>query len=186
METPSTILPAHIEETIRAIAKLQAQHEREATPFERFVERLTAAIGRPGFLLLLLVAVAAWVLANIAAGRLGRLVIDPPPFNWLQDMLSLMALCVTVIILTTQRRADKLASHREQLTLELAILGEQKTAKVIQLLEELRRDNPLLVNRVDHEANAMARPADPEAVLNALVSTEPAEETEGEAEPHAA
>jgi hypothetical protein len=48
-----------------------------------------------------------------------------------------------------------------QMSLELAILSEQKLAKVIQLLEESRRDNPLLDNRVDASANAMAMPADP-------------------------
>jgi hypothetical protein len=52
--------------------------------------------------------------------------------------------------------------------LELAILSEQKTAKVIQLLEETRRDNPLIHNRVDQEAEAMAQPADPQSVLAAI------------------
>jgi uncharacterized membrane protein len=50
------------------------------------------------------------------------------------------------------RREYQLAQLREQLTLELAILSEQKTAKVIQLLEESRRDNPHIRNRVDQEA----------------------------------
>ena len=45
------------------------------------------------------------------------------------------------LILATQRRENQLAQLREQLNLELAILSEQKTAKVIQLLEESRRDN---------------------------------------------
>ena len=72
------------------------------------------------------------------------------------------------MILATQRREDQLAGHREQLTLELAILGEQKSAKIIQLLEEMRRDDPSLANRVDHEAAAMATPADPQAVLDAI------------------
>jgi hypothetical protein len=48
--------------------------------------------------------------------------------------------------------------------LELAILSEQKTAKVIHLLEESRRDNPLIRNRVDQEAEAMAQPADPQSI----------------------
>ena len=47
---------------------------------------------------------------------------------------------MVVLILATQRREYQLAQLREQLTLELAILSEQKTAKVIQLLEESRRD----------------------------------------------
>ncbi len=177
----NTILPAHIEETIRAIARLQSQHEREATPIERMIERLTAAIGRPRFLAILFLAVAAWALANLAARRFGLQPFDPPPFNWLQDLLTLMALSVTVIVLSNQRRADKLASHREQLTLELAILGEQKTAKVIELIEELRRESPMLSNRIDKEAAAMSKPADPEAVLTALKADPPPAEDEAEA-----
>jgi len=35
-------------------------------------------------------------------------------------------------------------------------------------LEEMRRDDPLVENRVDDDAEAMARPTDPGAVLNAI------------------
>ncbi len=75
---------------------------------------------------------------------------------------------MTVMILSTQRREDELAGHREQLTLQLAILGDQKAAKIIELLEELRRDHPSIHDRVDHDANAMSKPADPEAVFDAI------------------
>jgi len=47
-------------------------------------------------------------------------------------------------------------------------LGEQKTAKVIELLEEFRRDNPLIRNRVDQQAEDMTHPADPQRVLDAI------------------
>jgi uncharacterized membrane protein len=75
---------------------------------------------------------------------------------------------VTVLILTTQRRDDQLAGYREQLTLELAILGEQKSAKTIALLEEMRADSPHLRSRADSEAAAMAVAADPQTVLDAI------------------
>jgi uncharacterized membrane protein len=85
--------------------------------------------------------------------------------------VSLVLLYLVVVILATQRREYQLAQLREQLTLELAILSEQKTAKVIQLLEESRRDNPLIRDRVDQEADAMAQPADPQSVLDAIKET---------------
>ena len=78
---------------------------------------------------------------------------------------------MVVLILATQRREDQLGQRRELLLLELAILSEQKTAKVIQLLEEFRRDSPLIHNRVDQEAAAMAQPADPQSVLDAIKET---------------
>ena len=93
---------------------------------------------------------------------------DAPPFFWMQGAIALTALYMTLLILATQRREDELASRREQLTLELSILAEQKSAKIIELIEELRRDLPMLKNRVDQEANAMSVPADPQAVFAAI------------------
>jgi uncharacterized membrane protein len=53
----------------------------------------------------------------------------------------------------------------------VAILSEQKTAKVVALLEELRRDSPLVRDRVDELANIMARPVDPQSVIDAIKET---------------
>lgn len=170
MAEAASPIPAHIEETVQAITRLEAEHARRATPGERLMERMTALIGRPRFLVWIVAGAIGWALANAAALQLAHGAPDPPPFYWLQGVASLSAFCVTVIILTTQRRADGLASLRAQLTLELAILGEQKTAKVIDLLEEHRRDNPLIADRHDPEASDMAKPADPDAVLEAIVS----------------
>jgi uncharacterized membrane protein len=89
----------------------------------------------------------------------------------MQGAIGLSALYMTTLILITQRREDELAGHREQLTLELGILSEQKSAKIIALLEELRRDAPELRNRVDPQATAMSTPADPQEVLNAIKET---------------
>ena len=117
---------------------------------------------------MLTVIAASWISLNLLAAALGYRPIDPPPFPGLGLAVSLVSLYIVVLILATQRREYQLAQLREQLTLELAILSEQKTAKVIQLLEETRRDNPLIRNRVDQEAEAMAQPADPQSVLDAI------------------
>jgi hypothetical protein len=39
---------------------------------------------------------------------------------------------------------------------------------VIELLEEFRRDSPLIHNRVDRQADSMAQPADPQQMLDAI------------------
>lgn len=113
-------------------------------------------------------AIVAWVGGNILIGWAGFRPADPPPFSWLQGALSMGALYVAALILTTQRREDQLAGQREQLILELAILNDQKTSKIIELLEEARRDSPILTDRVDDEAHAMSMPADPHSVLEAI------------------
>jgi uncharacterized membrane protein len=172
MSDPAPILPAHIEDTIQAIARLQAEHRRNATPFQHAVERLTAFIGRTTFVGGLTVVLLLWVGINTFASQLHLPVIDAPPFNWLQGAAGVLALYITVLILSTQRRENELSELREQLNLELVITNEQKTAKVIQLLEELRRDMPQVLNRVDPEAAAMALPANPEVLLEAIKETQ--------------
>jgi uncharacterized membrane protein len=54
------------------------------------------------------------------------------------------------------------------MTLELSILSEQKAAKIIELIEELRHDSPQIRDRVDDEALAMATRSDPHAMLEAI------------------
>ena len=75
---------------------------------------------------------------------------------------------MVALILTSQRREDQLADDRAQLILELSISNDQKIAKIIQLLEESRRDNPAITDRIDDQAAAMATPADTDAVLSAI------------------
>ena len=127
-DLPPPILPIHIEETIRAIAKLQAEHHGSATPQQRAVHRLTDLLGRPLFLAILAVAVGGWIAANLISIACGRSPVDPPPFAWLNVAVSLVSLFMVVLILGAQRHEDQLTQHRELLTLELAILSEQKTA----------------------------------------------------------
>lgn len=102
------ILPAHIEDTVQSIASLHAEHYQQATPLQRLVDRVTVLVGRPSFVGLLTAGVVGWVLANLATAWLGHEPVDPPPFYWLQDIVGLMALYITVLILTTQRREDQL------------------------------------------------------------------------------
>ncbi len=168
MEELTPILPAHIEDTIRSIARLHAEHHQAATPVQRIVDRVTGLVGRPRFIGAFTVVTAIWIGANLLLPLTGHAAVDPPPFPWFDTLIGIGSLYIVLLILTTQRHADQLAQHREQLTLELAILNEQKTAKVIELLEEMRRDNPALRNRLDAEAAAMAVPADPQAVLDAI------------------
>lgn len=151
-----------------ATAQLHAEHKQETSALQQTVDRLTAFVGRPGFVAGLAVAIFGWIVANLLAGSLGYRPPDPPPFTWLQGAITTAALFVAALILTTQRRQDQLAGHRSQLTLELTILNDQKSAKIIELLEEVRRDNPAIADRIDHQAIAMSTPSDTLAVLGAI------------------
>jgi uncharacterized membrane protein len=172
IEEAGEAVPTHVEDTVEAIARFQATHEADASPHQRLIERVTRRAGRPAFIGLLTVLVVGWIAFNLGLAAFGRRPVDEPPFFWLQGAVTLTALYMTVLILTTQRREDKLAGLRDQLTLELSILSEQKSAKIIGLLEELRRDDPNISDRPDEHADALSTPADPNAVLDALKDTQ--------------
>lgn len=161
-------LPPHIEETVRSVAELQEKHDGEATAFQRAAARTTMFLGSPRFFTALTLLVALWITINILALSFHITPFDKPPFAWLQSAINLAALYMTILIFSTQQRDEKIGAHRERLTLQLAMINEQKSAKIIQLLEDLRRDSPFVRNRVDAKADAMATPADAHAVSEAI------------------
>lgn len=174
-----TQLPAHVEQTVRSIAFLHAKHHQDASQAQRSVDRLTAFAGRPFFLGLVCAAAVLWMIENSVATLLGIPSLDPPPFAWLELSATVTALVMTVLILVTQRNCDRLADARGQMTLELASLTEQKVAKIIELVEELRRDSPEVRNRVDSEAREMSIRSDPHAVLGAIETIDKEMRTDG-------
>jgi len=105
---------------------------------------------------------------NGAAYVFGRHALDPPPFAGLACVVSVTSLFLVVLLLTTQRRDESSSRRLELLALELTILTDQKTTKVVASLEELRRDSPAIYDRIDPQANAMARTADTRPVVEAL------------------
>jgi uncharacterized membrane protein len=164
-------LTAHVANTVDTVAALHARAQRELGPHVRRISRMNTALGRPSFLVFVLVFVTAWVTLNLIMA-LARLVPpDPPPFAWLQGLLSLCALLTTIVVLITQNRQSRHIEQRARLDLQINLLAEQKVTKLIELVEELRCDMPNVRNRVDRVADEMKEPVDTEAVMSALDKT---------------
>jgi uncharacterized membrane protein len=171
-DSPETEFPDHVDKAVRSVTQLHSDHHGRTTSPQRAVNRVAALVGRPWFIALVGFIVVAWVAANLLAAKLGAEAIDPPPFAWLEVAATLFSLILVVFLLVAQKHEDELNAHRDTLTLELAILSEHKIAKVIQLLEELRRDSPQVQDRDDPQAQQMAEPADAGSVLAAVSARE--------------
>jgi uncharacterized membrane protein len=160
-----------IEETAKAIATLHAAHRAEATPLERWIEKTADFVARPGFLLIVSGLVIGWLVMNVVMVIQGKNPVDPYPYSLLQDSLTLLTVYVSLGILTAQRRAAALDELRAQVTLEHTILAEHKAAKIIELLEEMRRDAPQLRNRIDLQAAELAQPTDTKVVVAKIIES---------------
>jgi len=161
-------LPAHVRETLDAIADLHSEHRRSANFWERCFDRSAAVLATPAFLIGFTLFSFGWIVVN---GILPRDAFDHAPFALLDTILALLAVYISLAIVAAQRRAASLADLRAQLTLQHSILAENKAAKIIQLLEELRKDDPMIADRPDSTAEALAAPTDPSAVAAAISET---------------
>jgi len=168
---PTAPLPDPLGQNIEAIIALQAKAEKDLSLTQRVVEKITAFFGRPPFLYSILLGVTLWMVVNILPQDMGIPRFDPAPFEWLDHVLGLASLLMTSGVLISQNRQEKLAEQRSQLTLQLNLLSEQKIAKLIALVEELRDDLPMVKNRYDPEAEVMMQAADPHVVIEALEKT---------------
>jgi uncharacterized membrane protein len=73
-----------ISENIQTIAELHKHTERDISPPQRLIEKVTDFLGRPRFLFIILVFVSLWMVVNILLDIFRISSFDPPPFIWLQ------------------------------------------------------------------------------------------------------
>jgi uncharacterized membrane protein len=157
-----------IGQNIETIADLYAHAQRGLSPHQKIIERVTAFLGRPLFLYVILLFVALWTGVNLALADAGLHSFDPPPFYWLQGIIALSALLMTNVVLITQNRQKKLTEQRRHLDLQINLLAEQKITKLITMVEELRRDLPAKQGERDPVVEAMMESVNPHEVLATL------------------
>ena len=167
-DTPAESEHNQISQNIEAVLEFYTREEQKISRSQRILERISNLVGQPVFLGFILIFVALWMIANAVLRRLGMAEFDPAPFSWLQGIVGLGALLTATVVLTKQNRLAKLAEQRAHLDLKVTLLTEQKAAKLIDLLEELRRDLPNVGNRHDPEAAALQQSMNPDLVLAAL------------------
>ncbi|MDX2097774.1 MAG: DUF1003 domain-containing protein [Leptolyngbyaceae cyanobacterium bins.59] len=158
-------LPDPITKNIEAITLLHTQEVRDIPTHQRLLEAIATFFGRSTFLYSLIVILALWIISSFFESFMP---FNLPPFSWSGQGLDAAALVISTGVLVRQTRQENFAEQRSQLMLQLNLLSEQKIAKMIALLEELRTDLPGVINRHDLEAEIMQEAADPIAVLEAL------------------
>jgi uncharacterized membrane protein len=157
-----------ISQNIETILEFYSRDEQKLSAPQRAIETISDSVGRPLYLGFIVILVALWILANVITHTAGFAEFDPAPFFWLQGLVSLGALLTTTVLLIKQNRLAKLEERRAHLELQVNLLTEQKTTKLINLMEELRRDLPMVRNRHDPEAAALQQPTDAGQVLAEL------------------
>ena len=157
-----------IDQDIDSLVSIRMRAEEDVNQHQRRIEKITASLGQPHFLYFILSFVLLWIVANLVLTVTSMHPFDPPPFYWLEGLVGLSALLMTTVVLITQNRQGKVDDQRRHLDLTITLLTERKVSKLIDLVEELRRDMPAVKDRHDPQAEVMKEMADPDAVLSSF------------------
>jgi uncharacterized membrane protein len=167
-DPPPHSLSDAVKDNIDSVAAFYAREEAKISGSQSLIEKISRYFGSPlyfgGFVLLVIV----WCGINLYVKHLGRYPFDPPPFFWLQGFCGLNSVLITIAVLIRQNRMSRMEESRTHLNLQVNLLAEQKTTKLIQLMEELRRDLPNVRNRHDPEVETMQMQTNPHAMLDAI------------------
>ena len=156
-----------VERNISDIVALQKEEAASTGAAQRWLEAISRVVAQPGYLVGLVGFVLAWIAISLLSIRLAGRSFDPPPFQWLQGLITFTALLTATVVLIAQSRQMRLAEQRAHLDLQISLLTDEKVTKLIHLLEELRRDLPVR-DRDDPHASILQRRTEAGRVLSAL------------------
>jgi uncharacterized membrane protein len=161
------LLPEQVIKNIEAIANQQDRYQQNSTAHQRGLDKIAAIFGQSQFLYLQIGFFTIWGICTYLSDRY-VLLADFPRFDLREEGLGVAGLLISTGVLIYQTRQEKISEDRSHLMLQLNLITEQKIAKLISLVEELRTDLPNVKNRADLEAEIMQQSIDPQAILEVL------------------
>jgi uncharacterized membrane protein len=165
-------LPSPTRENLALLEKFDDRAQPGLSLAQRVIERISGIFGSPAYFVFSVAFIVAWALINAWGVHAGWRHVDPPPYSWLQGIVSSNALLLTVAVLIRQNRMAQMAEHRSHLDLQINLLTEQKVTKILELVDEMHRGvRDLHGAPPEHPREPMeemTKPTDPHALLDAI------------------
>ncbi len=160
-------LPEQVLKNVETIASHHERHQQNTTVDRRVLNKIAAFFARPGFLYFQIGFFAVWIgCTNLAERNL--IAKNFPLFELHLHGLEVASLLISTEVLIAQAHQEKVEGERSNLNLQVNLVTEQKIAKLISLVEELRTDLPNVKNRDDLEADMMKQATSPQAILEVI------------------
>jgi uncharacterized membrane protein len=160
-------LPEQVIRNVETIDRHQDRHQQNTKPDRRVLNKIAAVFGRPQFLYFQIAFFTIWIGCSNLAER-NIIAKNFPLFDLHLHGLEIASLLISTEVLIDQTHQEKLSKEQSHLMLQLNLITEQKIAKLISLVEELRTDLPNVKNRADLEAEIMQQSIDPQAILEVI------------------
>jgi uncharacterized membrane protein len=170
---PAEATARAVHANVAAISDMESQALRNRTRAERVSDALLQATGNLGFLGAHALAFAAWVGVNLGAVP-GLTPFDPFPFGILTLIVSAEGVFFALFILISQNRMTRQADHRAHLNLQISMLAERETTRMLAILTPLARHFHL---PEDAEAEELARTTDVPTLAREIERSLPSRKT---------
>jgi uncharacterized membrane protein len=172
-EAPSR--PAdQVQRNILAIAQLEKTELGQRPPGERLSGAIAGFAGTLAFVLLHVVGLGAWILANRPESPLR---FDPSPFNILNLVLGVETILLATFVLITQNHMLKRADRLAHLNLQISLLAESEMTKMLDTLRTMSLRLGLPDAADDEAFRDLARETSVKSVVQALEERGPAAPT---------
>ena len=157
-----------IQNNLEKVSRFEERQHSKRSFVQRGIERISIIFGQPTFMIGFIGFCVGWIVVDMQWHALGHPYFDEPPFVLLQGCIAFIGVLITMAVLIRQNRLAQVEESRAHLELQVNLLAEQKTTKIIMLLEELRRDMPGVSDRHDAQAQTLQTMTNPDAVLEEI------------------
>jgi uncharacterized membrane protein len=131
---------------------LESYTEFEEKWTDALAKFLTKFFGTLRFLILTLIFITFWIVANLGLVP-GINPFDLYPFVWLVTLVQLFSILLSIIILISQNQEERINEVRQQMDFEINVRAEQEITKILRMIEEIH--TKLGIARVDRELEQM-------------------------------
>ena len=166
MTSGAEAVPDKARENLDTLRQFEDAHEREASPIQRAIEAASLFFGSPTYFVFVVAFALIWIAVDGWGRSHGWLHMEDPPYFWLQGVVSLHALLLTIAVLIRQNRMAQLAEQRAHLDLQINLLTEQKVAKILEILAKRGGEASEALDVAT--GDDLTKPADPQALLVAI------------------
>ena len=138
-----------------------------------FADWLTKQFGTVAFLIFNGILFLVWISVNL--GFLGAHAFDPFPFGILTLIVSAEGVFLAIFVLISQNRMSRLSTQRAHLNLQISLLAEQETTKLLQRLQRISERLGIQESADDRVVERLSRETHLETLAEELKKTLPEE-----------
>lgn len=156
---------------IDAIVRLEEAAVHQRSLGERVSEGITRFVGSMTFVVFHVLLFAVWFSVNLGATPFRPF--DPFPFGILTLIVSAEGVLLAIFVLVSQNRMSRQANQRAHLNLQISLLAEQETTKLLQKVQRVLDHFDLESTAQDQDVQRLSQETHVETLVSEIQKSLP-------------